>query len=87
MLGGAIHRRPHSANASKMSFRAMPLGVRAYSTLGGIALTTVREMTPSLSSSRSRSRSVRGLIPCARAISLKRFLPSSSVRTICSVQR
>src|SRR6202167_5852199 len=65
---------------------APPFSVSAYSTRGGTSPKVWRSTIPSSSSARSRSESVRGLIPASeRSSSQKRERPSERSRTSNSV--
>ena len=65
---------------------ACPLAVSTYSTRGGTSGKVWRSTTPSSSSARSRSDSVRGLIPCSeRSSSQNRERPSARSRITSSV--
>ena len=65
---------------------ARPFSVSAYSTRGGTSGNVWRSTIPSSSSARSRSDSVRGLIPCSeRSSSQNRERPSARSRITSSV--
>src|SRR2546421_8723368 len=65
---------------------ARPFSVSAYSTRGGTSGKVWRSTIPSSSSARSRSDSVRGLIPVSeRSSSQKRDVPAARSRTSRSV--
>ena len=65
---------------------ARPFSVSAYSTRGGTSAKVWRSTIPCSSSARSRSDSVRGLIPASeRSSSQKRERPSARSRTSSSV--
>ena len=65
---------------------AHPLGVSTYSTRGGTSGNVWRSTMPSSSSARSRSESVRGLIPASeRSSSQNRDRPSARSRITSNV--
>src|ERR687893_2641694 len=71
---------------SMIGISARPLSVSAYSTRGGTSGYVQRSTTPSSSSARRRSDSVRGEIPASeRSSSQNRERPSASSRTSSSV--
>ncbi len=82
------HSCAHPASASTAAPSARPFAVSEYSTRTGVSGTTSRATTPSLSSSRRRSESIRSVISGMAPRSVeKRALPPSSTYTIAPVQR
>src|SRR3989442_6122872 len=72
--------------SSMIGISARPFSVSAYSTRGGTSGKVWRSTTPSSSSARRRSESVRGLMPASdRSSSQNRERPSARSRMINSV--